>query len=55
MDLNSDADGRGQDGTVQVLVSQKKRMRVVKIGEDARGFRVCFPFSHMELLYEIVY
>jgi hypothetical protein len=42
VDLNSDVDGGGQDGTVQVIVSQKKRLRVIKIGEEARGFRVRF-------------
>jgi len=42
IDLNTDLSGRGQDqgGPVTVLVSLKKRMRVVTIGKEARGVRV---------------
>jgi hypothetical protein len=43
IDLNTDLGSGGQDGkstSVTVLVSLNKRIRVVKISEDARGLRV---------------
>lgn len=42
IDLNTDLAGRGQDQDrpVKVLVSLKKRMNVITIGEEARRIRV---------------
>lgn len=43
IDLNTDLTGRQQDGkpaSVTVLVSLNKKMRVIRIGEDARPVRV---------------
>ncbi|KAN0115076.1 hypothetical protein V8E51_004620 [Hyaloscypha variabilis] len=49
IDLNLDPRGAGQDGkspSVTVLASLNKKIRVIKIGEEARGLRVIdFPGS----------
>lgn len=49
IDLNTDLAGYNQDrdgGPVTVLVSLNKKMRVIRIGEDARPVRVCLLIEY---------